>query len=387
MQLLDTLQSQRFDAFAARLLDALEDIVHNVQIASNFGIHHPNYRSMELRAARADCLQQLPMDLQNQYLSLQLQSFLYAIYYNGSYRPSSVPETDAVSSSPSKPIENNTVKGLNLKFYEALHDSNQGEGYFDPGWLVLRQERDGSLAVQKEGLTLHIKYASDTHGKEACYSNLTGRSAVVGDKVAIRLPRNRVETGFYIAVGNAGPVKADTSGNPPDAVNLYFNVTPEGAIALMRSLTQRLNAIPIPFTFKVLDDPDHYRGYDTSALNFEKLHYERIRPILQTIYTEYQSHFGEETPLFTKRLAPGLALSEEPDHKFSAREDFGLNRCQIVANGLVEAWRAGHTSPEARMNAILKHFSSNGVKMTCPYMNANSEDIYTPLFYQRQPRP
>ena len=379
MQLLDAL-SQQPNASAARLLDALEDIVHNVQITSNFCTHHPNFRSMELRPERVDRLHQLPMDLQNQYLSLQLQSFLYAIYYNGSDRPSSVPETDAVSSPPSSTLENNTVKGLNLKFYEALHDSNQGEGYFDPGWLVLRRERDGGLAVQKQGLTLHIKGMSNTAGKQTRYLNLAEQSAAVGDTVAIRMPRNRVETEFYIAVGNAGPVKDSPSGTASDTVNLYFNLTPEGAIALMRSLTQRLNAISIPFTFKVLVDPDHYRGYDTGALNFEKRHYERIQPILQTVYSENQAQFGEETPLFTKQLAPGLALAEEPDHKFSAQEDFGLNRCQIVAHGLLEAWRAGDNSPEARMNAILKRFSGHGVDLTCPYLNANSEDIYTPVF-------
>ncbi|MCG8364847.1 MAG: T3SS effector HopA1 family protein [Pseudanabaenales cyanobacterium] len=380
MQLLDTLQSQRSDVSVVRLLEALADIVHNVQIASNFCIHHPDYRSMELRAERVERLQQLSMDLQNQYLNLQLQSFLYTLYYNGSYQPSSVTEADSVSSPPSKTIENNTVKGLNLRFYEALHDSNSGEGYFDPGWLVLGREHDGSLAVQKDGLTLHIQCVSDSSGKQTCDSQLVGESAAIGGLIAVRMPRNRVATGFYIAVGNAGPIKDDPPDPPPHTVNLYFNVTPEGAIALMRSLTQRLNGMAIPFTFKVLDDPDHYRCYDAGALNFEKSHYERVRPILQTVYIENQSHFGRETPLFTKQLAPGLALSEEPNHKFSAQENFGVNRCQIVANGLLEAWRAGHNSPEARMSAILKRFSWHGVKLTHPYMNANSENIYTPLF-------
>ena len=381
MDVLTTLQSQRSDASAGRLLEALEDIVHNVQIAANFCIHHPQYRSLELRAERIDRLRQLPKDLQDRYLSLQLKSFLYAIYYNGSYRPSSVSETDAVSSRSSRLLENNTVKGLNLKFYEALHDNNRGQGYFDPGWLVLRQEHDGGLAVNKQGLTLHINGLNAPSSKQTQYLPLAGKSAAVGDTVAIRMPRNRFATGFYIAVGNAGPVRDYPPGTPPESVNLYFNVPPEGAIALMRSLTQQLNAISIPFTFKVLDNPEHYRGYDTGALNCEKLHYEKVRPILQTVYSEYPSHFSEETPLFTKQLAPGLALAEEPDHKFSAQEDFGLNRFQIVANGLVEIWRTGHNSPEVRLNAIFKHFSLHSVQPTCPYMNANSEDIYTPLFH------
>jgi hypothetical protein len=66
----------------------------------------------------------------------------------------------------------------------------------------------------------------------------------------------------------------------------------------------------------------------------------------RSVYAENQLHFRTEVPLFTKLLAPGLALAEEPDCKFAAVESFGMNRCQIVANGLLEAWQNGDESPE-----------------------------------------
>jgi hypothetical protein len=74
-----------------------------------------------------------------------------------------------------------------------------------------------------------------------------------------------------------------------------------------------------------------------------------------------------------------LAVAEEPNHKFSEQESFGMNRCQIVANGLLEAWHKGDNSPEFRMKAILKHFSLLGIDLQHSYLNAKSEDIYTPL--------
>jgi len=40
-----------------------------------------------------------------------------------------------------------------------------------------------------------------------------------------------------------------------------------------------------------------------------------------------------------KLLAPGLALAEEPNQKFTAQESFGMNRCQIITNGFLEAWQ------------------------------------------------
>jgi hypothetical protein len=56
-----------------------------------------------------------------------------------------------------------------------------------------------------------------------------------------------------------------------------------------------------------------------------------------------------------------------------------MNRCQIVANGLLKAWLEGDNSPEARMNAIRGQFSDLGIDLEHPYLNANSEDIYALL--------
>jgi len=57
----------------------------------------------------------------------------------------------------------------------------------------------------------------------------------------------------------------------------------------------------------------------------------------------------------------------------------GMNRCRIVANGLLEAWHNGDDSPEGRMNAILQQISLFATDLQRPYLNANSEDVYTLL--------
>jgi hypothetical protein len=57
----------------------------------------------------------------------------------------------------------------------------------------------------------------------------------------------------------------------------------------------------------------------------------------------------------------------------------GMNRCQIVANGLLEAWHNGDDSPEGQINAILQQFSLLATDLQRPYLNANSEDVYTLL--------
>ena len=93
------------------------------------------------------------------------------------------------------------------------------------------------------------------------------------------------------------------------------------------------------------------------------------------VYGEAQPHFQPEVPLFTMQLEPGLGLAEEPDQKFAEKESFGINRCQIVANGLLEAWHNGHS--EEKMTSILQQLSLLGIDWQRAYLNANSENIYT----------
>ncbi|MFN6569526.1 T3SS effector HopA1 family protein [Dendronalium sp. ChiSLP03b] len=356
MQLLDSPQSSLLS-----VLDSLQDIADNVQIKPDFCISHPAYKPLDIPAEVVARFQRTPLELQNKYLSLQLQNFLYGIYYNGSLRANLT--TDAVLRHQN--LENNTFLGVDLEFYDRLHKSNLGEGYFDQGWSVLRQESDESLAVTKGGLTLHIERDR--------YLQPAEQSASVGSIVAIRMPRNLVQNGFYMAVSDAGP---DTS---PQTVRVYFNLTPEGAIAVMESLTRELNQIRIPFTFKVLYNPSDYGRYDSGVLYFEKSNYQAIQQVLRSVYAEKRSYFRTEVPLFTKLLAPGIALAEEPDFKFAESESFGMNRCQIVANALLEARQEGDESPQSRMVSIYQHFSLLGIDWQHSYLNANSEDIYTPL--------
>ncbi|MDZ7965770.1 MAG: T3SS effector HopA1 family protein [Nostoc sp. DedSLP03] len=232
------------------------------------------------------------------------------------------------------------------------------------------QESDGSFAVTKGGLTLHIK--PEKHLQLA-------ENPAIDDLVAIRMPKNFVQSGFYMAVGNAGPRSYSHPNREPEIVRIYFNFSPEGAVAVMGSLTRELNDISIPFTFKVLYNPGEYRRYDSGVLYFEKSNYEAVRQVLESVYAQTKAYFNPDVPLFTKFLAPGLGLAEEPDSKFAEQESFGMNRCQIIANGLLEAWHSLDDSPEGRMTSILKQFSLLKVELLRSYLNPTSFDIYTPL--------
>lgn len=369
MQVLDSPQSKLSTVASNRVLESLQDIAQNIQIQSNFCISHPSYKPLELPVEVIARFQKLPMDLQSKYMSLQLQNFLYGIYYNGSMKASLAQGANTTDLLVRQNLENNSFLGVDLDFYDRLHQSNNGEGYFDPDWTVVDRDGDDCLIVTKGGLTIHIN--RDRHLKNSDKSS--NRAIAVGESVAVKMPRNLVQNGFYMAVGNSGLTPQN------HIVRVYFNLDPEGAIAVMESLTKQMNMAGISFTFKVLYNPTEYVRYDSGVLYFERHNFESVKQVLQRIYGEQRSHFRPEIPLFTKELAPGLALAEEPDSKFSSVESFGFNRCKIVVNGLLEAQQKGDESAKNRMECIQHHFALMGIDWQRAHLNANSEDIYEPL--------
>ncbi len=168
------------------------------------------------------------------------------------------------------------------------------------------------------------------------------------------MPKNFVQNGFYMAVGNAGLQREEAM------VRLYFNVTPEGAVAVMTGLTERLNQRGFLLVLRLyiiqLIINDMMLGCFILAKQIMSW-----SGRLWLMFIKKISVFKPEIPLFTLELAPGLGLAEEPDKKFGSEESFGMNRCQIIANGLLMAWQQEDNSATGRITAISEQFSGLGI--------------------------
>jgi hypothetical protein len=336
----------------APLLEVLQDIAQNIRIEEDGSIHHTIHGQVQ----PDDRFQTLPLILQQRFLSLQLRNFLYDIYFSGSRTH----PTEAID----QPLANNRAWGINLDFFTTLHESNSGVGFGDPDWVVTGQDDDGLVAVQKQELTLYL--IPDQH------LDPVEQSTAIGTTVTVKMPRNRLQNGYYIAVGNTGLMEPEKT-----QVNIFFNLVAEGAAPVMQRLTTHLNTLQVPFTFKLPYDPVDYDRQDTATLCFPKSQYPLVWQALNAVYQQERSHFRAAIPFCTRLLAPGIALAEEPDSKFSAQETFGTHRCQLIANGLLEA--QGEVAIEFRLVAILNQFYEAALELEYAHLNAGSEDIYQPL--------
>lgn len=348
------------------LSSVLEEIVHEIEIKSDFSICHSHYKPLTIPEETQENFAKMPLSIKRKYISSQLRGFLYGIYYNGSLRETLDPQKDEEDIPQN--LENNTVLGIDVKFYDQLHKSNKGSGYFDAGWKILQEESQNTFLVKKVGLKLYIERDKHLSSKE--------KSPEIGDLVKIKLPKNRIQNGFYVAVGNEGFSSREKTGIEDTIVRIYFNITPKGAIFIMNELTEELNKKEIPFSFKVLYNPKDYKRHDSGVLYFDKQNYLKVKEILKDIYQNNEQNFKSGIPLFTLELAQGLGLAEEPNHRFSEQESFGLNRCQIIANGLLKARYEGNDSPQERMSAIKEQFAKLGISLQRTYLNPESEDIY-----------
>jgi HopA1 effector protein family len=359
------------DASAVKVLDTLEDIVNYVQILPNFDFSHPVHLPLALEPEIFNSLQQLSPELQDKYLTWRLGCYLSSLYEMGGGKTQIKPKDEEAAGSLSiqdEPAQNMAL-GIHSSFYKRLHTQNAGKGYFDLGWRVLRQEPDGLFAVQKNGLTLYVSRERHLQPSD--------EPVAIGDKVAVHLPSNQIEQGCYAALGNIGPVDPAQG----QIVNLYFNLPSEGFELLMGALTTALNALKIPFVFKVPYDPEDCDRPDAGVLCIYRTQCATAYPALETLYQSLQPSFRPEVPLFTKRLAPGLGLAEQPIGVITPQESFGLHRFQAIAQGLIVGWRQNF-SPAATMEGVLQSFTEHHIDPSHPYLNVGSEDCYTLLVYK-----
>ncbi len=338
------------------LQQVLTEIVEKITV-DDFNIAHPDYPALETNPDTIDKLQQISVELQTRYLITQLQTYLHDLYFT--HRSISHQEA---ADRQSHPVKNNMIDGIDLNFHPQLQQSNTSSGYFDPDWQILATADRGELIVVKDGLQLHIN--PEQHLAPEF------RQATPGKIVPIYLPPNLMGQDTYIAIANAG------SPSGVQSIQIYFNFTPDAAIAITHQLTRELNKLGLRFQFAILHDPAAFHRWDAGTLWLDQSDYQLLQPILADIYHSHQAAFSPNIPLFSKQLAPGLGLVEVPMDS----NCFGLHRCYFLATGLVMAINQGQTSVAEKLNCIQQALSTAGIDLSQPYLNPAATDVYPDLF-------
>jgi hypothetical protein len=285
------------------------------------------------------------------YRLRQITQFLHSIYFSG-----------ALESGDGAPT-------LGDGFTRQLQAANSGVGFVDHGWTVTAAEKQ-QVQVQKQGLHLWVDATSELVIAPPSDQRHGGSGADVflpaGTGVGVRLPNMAWVGDDYVAIGNAGE-----PGQGQPALEVFFNIAPEGAVLLMRALIPGLNPLDYPFSLKILAEPNGYPRFNAAVLHLPVTAYPPLRSLLNHCHPSLRSHLRDPIPLFTQPLARGIGLAESP----AGADDFGLNRFQLVAEVLQDA----SPDPGARLLALREEFARRHLDWFRPHLAPGSAGHYQPL--------
>ncbi len=247
---------------------------------------------------------------------------------------------------------------------QALSDANSSRARWDAGWQILRVEPAGQVVAQKNGLTRTF-----WPGEFVTHEG-PGMPPRIGSGVSVFFAKESLtmQPGFYFAFG-------ETVGEQQDdyrLVRFYWNVKRSGLTELLRLTTRCLNRFQVPFRFKCLSSATNFTRLDSAVLYVNKKFYRITAELLADVHARALELLEAEVPLFTKELARGLGLAEDPGNG----ESFGMNRCRLVAEAMWNAFLQGSEAPEARVREAVKQFENYGLNLERPYLNARSVDEY-----------
>lgn len=254
---------------------------------------------------------------------------------------------------------NNLVAELSL--------ANSGQDAWDAGWEIMEVLPKGQVRAKKREID------RDFWPGEFITAEGPGLAPRAGMHLKAFFPREsaHMQPGFYFAFGNS----ADEEFEELSIVRFYWAIESAGAAALMREITGGLNRFRVPFRLKMPVDASFYSRLDAAVLYVNKRFYQITAVLLARVHQAICPHLAPSTPLFTKPLAPGLGLAEDPGNG----ESFGMQRCRILAEAISGAYTdPGQTEapPETVLDTVVRRLELAGVRTDVPYLNAGSVDQY-----------
>jgi hypothetical protein len=232
----------------------------------------------------------------------------------------------------------------------AMSEANTGRGGWDPGWRV--QRVDGAdVVIESDRLRARAPV-------DDCRSGSGGIQT--GAAVSVRLPNAlpQLSPGFYTIVGD-NPARAPSA----TTVRVYWNVTPEGAPALVGALVSRLNADRVPFRLKVGDHPFRLDRCDAAVLYVSGDDFRALDETLQKVIRELRGALLRRVPTFTLEYAPGVALAEDDGDG----ESFGMRLCALLAEGMVRVHERQIGDAGPHLDMVAACFADAGVDIDAPY--------------------
>jgi hypothetical protein len=255
-------------------------------------------------------------------------------------------------------------QALDTEWFERLSSANLSKSRFEDGWHMQFGMPSGQVIAQRGALTRMLAPGE--------FVDLGGSGMALAPGTVLRLyiasESRTMQPGYYYAFGET---LSDSFGEI-SVVRFYWNVPFESAADLLQLISGGLNLWQVPFRFKVSGIQTIFERSDSAVLYVPRRYAQLAFELVWEAYKQIGPNLRNDVPLFTLRLAPGLAFAEDP----GTQESFGMSRCRLLAQGLWLAHLRGVHQADEQLQVIDEQFASEGISLEHPWLNRGSVDEF-----------
>lgn len=264
------------------------------------------------------------------------------------------------------PLPEPEAHDLSIDFglLEALSMANTTRERWEHGWTIAQVMQHGQILARK-GNNSRSLWPGQFISKDGPAS-----MPRPGAEVSVFYARESrsLQTGFYYAFGEVPEEESRGFG----LVRLYWNVSFDGAPRLNGLLTSRLNRFHVPFRLKFATARGQFARTDVAVVYLTKRFFRITAELMLDVHPEIEDALGDEVPLFSKRVAKGLGVAEDP----GTGESFGQSRCRRLAESVWNCQQRGEQTTDARMEEFHRLLRESGIDPKHTHLNAGSLDWY-----------
>ncbi|GAA4180618.1 hypothetical protein GCM10022287_34700 [Gryllotalpicola koreensis] len=152
----------------------------------------------------------------------------------------------------------------------------------------------------------------------------------------------------------------------PPTLRCYLHVNPDSAPRVFAGVAAGLESAGVAFAAKLLDNPANFGRPDAAVFYTTRADATALVRSATAMWDE--ESFGASVPAFTREVAPGIAVADDPGDGAS----FGYHRCALIAHGLSVAGRA---DPHVRLGAIIDAFLHAGIDPARPHLGPGQAEL------------
>lgn len=227
-------------------------------------------------------------------------------------------------------------------------------GPWDTGWKLRCVGSGGTVFAEKSG-----RIGAWSPGQFISESVPVRISE--GDLIRVFRPRRSgdVQGGFIFFFGTETSADGDTL----RIVRLYINTQARAAPRAVPEICRGLDRYRVPYTLKSARYSRAYDRRDSTVIYVGARYVQIVAWILSELYSQIRGGLNAEVPPLTRRLAPGIALAEDP----GTGESFGAHRAWAITAGLIEAHRLGSGQLADRLQSVRASFEHHDIAWNQPY--------------------